>query len=139
MPALRQSRLPRKHEISLQNWASWQAFTNGNGCQIKQRFRRTTFQKTDSLSTAKTLGVLRNANEDTFSFNYSFTPDMEFTKRNVLKKTATIYDPLGFLAPYVVRTKLLIQQAVGSKQQIEKIHYCSTRNNGSHGSKNPQV
>ena len=65
----------------------------------------------NSLPTAKTLGVLRNANEDTFSFNYSFTPDMEFTKRNVLKKTATIYDRLGFLVSYVVRAKILKQQA----------------------------
>ncbi|XP_068697224.1 uncharacterized protein [Montipora foliosa] len=65
----------------------------------------------NSLPTAKTLGVLWNANKDTFSFNYSFTPDMEFTERNLLKKTATIYDPLGFLAPYIVRAKLLIQQA----------------------------
>lgn len=63
------------------------------------------------LQTAKTLGALWNANQDTFSFNYSFTPDMELTKRNVLKKTAAIYDPLGFLAPYVVRAELLIQQA----------------------------
>lgn len=67
--------------------------------------------KENSLPMAKTLGVLWNANEDTFSFNYSFTPDMEFTKRNVLKKTATIYDPLDFLAPYVVRAKLLTEQA----------------------------
>ena len=62
----------------------------------------------NSLLTAKMLGVLWNANKDTFSFNYSFTPDMAFTKRNVLKKTATIYDHLGFLAPYVVRAKHLI-------------------------------
>ena len=39
------------------------------------------------------------------------TPEIELTKRNVLKETATIYDPLGFLAPYVVRAKILIQQA----------------------------
>lgn len=44
----------------------------------------------NNLPTTKTLGVLWNANEDTFSFNYSLTPDMELTKRNVLKKTATI-------------------------------------------------
>ena len=87
----------------------------------------------NSLPTAKTLGVLWNANEDTFLFNYSFTLDMEFTKRNVLKKTPTIYDPLGFLVPYVVRAKLLIQQ-------IGMILYrITTRNNGIHGSKNPQV
>ena len=35
----------------------------------------------------------------------------EFTKRNVLKKTATVYDPLGFLSPYIVRLKLLMQKA----------------------------
>lgn len=65
----------------------------------------------NKLSTTKTLGVLWTADEDTFSFKYSLTPDIQLTKRNVLKKTATIYDPLGFLAPYVVRAKLLIQQA----------------------------
>lgn len=37
--------------------------------------------------------------------------DRQFTKRNVLKRTATIYDALGFLSPYVVRAKLLIQRA----------------------------
>ena len=65
----------------------------------------------NKLSTTKTLGVLWIAEEDTFSFKYLLTPDIQLTKRNVLKKTATIYDPLGFLAPYVVRAKLLIQQA----------------------------
>ena len=94
-----QSRLPSTREVSLKNWASWQAFTYGNGCQIKQRFWKTFQKKTEW-----------NANEDT-SLDYSFTPDMEFTKRNVLKKTATNYNPLGFLAPYLVRAKLLIQQA----------------------------
>ena len=67
----------------------------------------------NKLSTTKTLGVLWTADQDTctFSFKYSLTPEIELTKRNVLKKTATIYDPLGFLAPYVVRAKILIQQA----------------------------
>lgn len=40
----------------------------------------------NSLPMAKTLGMLWNANEDTFLFNYSFTPDMEFTKRTVLRR-----------------------------------------------------
>ena len=54
--------------------------------------------------------MLWTADQDTFSFKYSLTPEIELTKRNVLKKTATIYGPLGFLAPYVVRAKILIQQ-----------------------------
>ena len=67
--------------------------------------------KENKLSTTKTLGVLWTADLDTFSFKYSLTPETELTKRKVLKKTATIFDPLGFLAPYVVRAKILIQQA----------------------------
>ena len=35
----------------------------------------------------------------------------EFTKRNVLKKAVTVYDPLGFLTPYTVRSKLLMKKA----------------------------
>ena len=49
------------------------------------------------LPTTKTLGVLWNAHEDKFSFQFSAPPD-EFvcTKRKVLKKTATIFDPSDF-------------------------------------------
>ena len=65
----------------------------------------------NKLSTTKMLGVLWTAKDDTFLFNYALTPNLDLTKCHVLKKTATIYDPLGFLAPYVVRAKLLIQQA----------------------------
>ena len=64
----------------------------------------------NKLSTTKTLGVLWTADQDTFSFKYSLTPEIELTKRNMLEKTATIYNPLDFLAPYVVRAKNLIQQ-----------------------------
>ena len=65
----------------------------------------------NKFPTTKMLGVLWTAERVTFSFSYELTPDMTITKRNVLKKSATIYDPLGFLAPYVVRAKLLIQKA----------------------------
>ena len=60
----------------------------------------------------KTLGVLWIAKEDKFSFRYSAPPN-EFilTKRSVLKKTATIFDPLGLLSPFTVRGKLLMQEA----------------------------
>ena len=64
------------------------------------------------LPTTKTLGVLWSAADDKFFFRHSLQLDgFEFTKRNVLKKTATVYDPLGFLSPYIVRSKLLMQKA----------------------------
>ena len=67
--------------------------------------------KTEFLVT-KTLGVLWIPPEDNFPFHYSAPADeFVFTKRNVLKKTATIFDPLGFLSPFTVRGKLLMQEA----------------------------
>lgn len=33
----------------------------------------------------------------------------DITKRNILKVTATIFDPVGFLSPFVLRAKLLMQ------------------------------
>ena len=60
----------------------------------------------------KTLGVVWIVQEDKFSF--SFVPpsdELVLTKRNVLKKTASIYDPFGFLTPFVVRAKILMQEA----------------------------
>ena len=64
------------------------------------------------LPVTKTLGVSWTAREDQFLFHYSPpSKDFEFTKRNVLNKTATLFDPLGFLSPFVVKAKLFMQQA----------------------------
>ena len=68
-------------------------------------------EKTE-LPTTKTLGVLWAGTDDKFSSRHSLQLDgFEFTKRNVLRRTASVYDPLGFLSPYVIRSKLLIQKA----------------------------
>jgi len=66
----------------------------------------------DEFQSTKTLGVLWTVQDDKMTFHYT-APSTEFvfTKRNVLKKVATIFDPFGFLAPYVVRAKLLMQEA----------------------------
>ena len=37
--------------------------------------------------------------------------DFEITKRNVLKKIATVFDPLDLINSYVMRAKVLMQQA----------------------------
>ena len=66
----------------------------------------------NELPSTKTLGMTWAATDDQFSFQYS-PPDEEFvyTKRNVLRCTATVFDPLGFLAPFILLEKLLMQQA----------------------------
>ena len=62
--------------------------------------------------TRKTLGVVWIVLEDKFSFSFVPPPaELVLTKRNVLKKTASIYDPFRFLPPFVVRTKMLMEEA----------------------------
>ncbi|XP_071576379.1 uncharacterized protein [Temnothorax nylanderi] len=62
----------------------------------------------DSFST---LGLLWHPSEDTFAFAIHPRPVPEFTKRRVLAETARLFDPLGWLAPVVIRAKILIQSA----------------------------
>ena len=63
-----------------------------------------------NLPSLKTLGVLWLAKEDIFTFRAS-APDehFQFTKRNFLKKIATLFDPMGFLASFTIRSKILLQ------------------------------
>ena len=66
----------------------------------------------NELPVTKTLGVSWTAREDQFLFHYlPPTEDFEYTKRNVLRKTATLFNPLGFLSPFMVRAKMFMQQA----------------------------
>lgn len=64
----------------------------------------------DQLPCIKTLGVWWLAEEDIFTF-MEHVPDksMPYTKRNFLKKIATLFDLIGFLAPFTIRAKMLLQ------------------------------
>ena len=64
----------------------------------------------DQLPCTKTLGVWWLANEDIFTFR-EHVPDsnMLYTKRNFLKKKATLFDPIRLLAPFIIRAKMLLQ------------------------------
>ena len=49
------------------------------------------------LPSTKTLGLIWAATTDVFTFKVSQIPEQfKFTKRNFLKKIATLFDPLGF-------------------------------------------
>ena len=38
------------------------------------------------------------------------SPKFQITKQNVPRKVATIFDPLGFVCPYVIMAKILLQE-----------------------------
>ena len=62
------------------------------------------------LPCTKTLGVWWLADQDVFAFKETAPDDsMVYTKRNFLKKIATLFDPIGFLAPFTIRAKMLLQ------------------------------
>ena len=65
----------------------------------------------EGLPASKTLGVWWSADNDSFTFKEN-QPDesMLYIKRNFLRKIATLFDPIGLLAPYTVRAKLLLQE-----------------------------
>ena len=65
----------------------------------------------DYLPCAKTLGVWWLADEDVFTFKENAPADgMKYTKRNFLSKIVTLFDPIGFLAPFTIRAKILFQE-----------------------------
>ena len=63
------------------------------------------------LPSVKTLGVKWDALQDIFTFSTREDSDSPKTKRQILSKVATTYDPLQFLAPLVIRGKMLLQEA----------------------------
>ena len=58
----------------------------------------------------KALGVSWRSEEDTLSVPVPPSPAPQaITKRNVLKKIATVFDPLGFVSPVVIKGKMMLQ------------------------------
>ena len=64
-------------------------------------------------NTVKVLGVNWNTANDEIFFDfaelYKYGKSLPVNKRSVLKLTAKIVDPLGFLSPFVIRLKILFQ------------------------------
>lgn len=62
----------------------------------------------EERNTIKVLGLKWNPSNDSFSYSVHVF-DKPCTKRNMLSELARIYDPLGFLTPVTLYSKLLIQ------------------------------
>ena len=65
----------------------------------------------DHLPSIKALGIMWLAAEGVFTFESQIVKGkIELTKCSFIKKVATLFDPLGFLSPFIIRTKVLIQE-----------------------------
>ncbi|KRZ66295.1 hypothetical protein T10_3179 [Trichinella papuae] len=69
-------------------------------------------EKTEEHNQVKTLGMLWNCKNDELSYNIPLEIDetKEYTKREVLSAASRIYDPLGYLTPFIIRAKTLTQE-----------------------------
>ncbi|XP_055623126.1 uncharacterized protein LOC129766576 [Toxorhynchites rutilus septentrionalis] len=65
----------------------------------------------DSDETIKTLGINWEPSTDQFRFSINISrKEGPITKRKILSEIAQLYDPLGLIAPIIVRAKVLMQQ-----------------------------
>lgn len=63
---------------------------------------------------SKVLGMISGKDSDSFKFSVdSFTSFLQTkvdTKRSILQAASRIFDPMGFIAPFTIRAKLLFQK-----------------------------
>ena len=70
-------------------------------------------QGNNSLGLRKVLGINSGIEKDLFVFDFDevvqLEKDLKFTKTNLLKINATLFDPLGLIAPITLQGKLLFK------------------------------
>lgn len=63
----------------------------------------------DKLPVEKALGMFWNIENDTFGFQVAVNTKA-LTRRAVLSTVSSVYDPLGLVAPFVLKAKLILQE-----------------------------
>ena len=77
----------------------------------------------DQLPINRTLGLSWDAQTDEFYFS-SIRTDKPATKRGILSVISSLFDPLGFLGPFILPVKILLQelwrQGIGWDEEISE-------------------
>ena len=70
----------------------------------------------DKYPVVKTLGVAWDSKEDILTLPASrVSSDLPLTKRNVLRTVAAVFDPLGFVSPFVMVAKVILLQELWAR------------------------
>ena len=84
----------------------------------------------DELPIDRTLGIWWDAESDVFQFKV-IPAEKPNTKRGVLSVVSSLFDPLGFLAPFVLPVKIMLQdlwrEGFSWDQQIPEPYFSSWR------------
>ena len=73
----------------------------------------------DFLPLQRTLGITWDLDSDTFTFRIAHK-EKPYTRRGILSTVNSIYDPLGFVAPIIIRGKLLFRELVEENTDWDK-------------------
>lgn len=77
----------------------------------KEHRLRSDFLEIEEASDAKTLGIRWKADTDKFFFSPTkLLVQHSVSKREVLSQIAKLFDPAGWLAPFIIRTKMFMQE-----------------------------
>ncbi|XP_053390747.1 uncharacterized protein LOC128553594 [Mercenaria mercenaria] len=88
--------------MNLRSWSS-------NNSELKAIATREGVIDRDEVT--KVLGMCWKPETDTMAYRHHKIPTLDsVTKRDILRYSSRIYDPLGLLSPVTVRAKLLLQQ-----------------------------
>ena len=58
----------------------------------------------------RALGIYWNVHSDTFTFLFQCEFNTPWTKRGILRVICSLFDPLGFLIPFILVAKILLQE-----------------------------
>ena len=96
-------------KMNMRKWAS-----NRRLAAVECNEPKTVLLPDEGTEERKVLGVVWAPEDDTLRFDPSrlvcFGDNMRPTKRNLLRISARIYDPLGLLTPFTVRTKMMLKR-----------------------------
>lgn len=101
----------KKGGLELRKWASNCPDILPDASESTTEF----FLEPEDESNKKVLGIAWSPQRDTFGFKVKPVDLEKVTKRTILSNIARIYDPLGWLAPIVIRAKVLMQSLWLSK------------------------
>ena len=68
----------------------------------------------EALPVERALGVCWNVDEDTFELRINM-PDKPLTRRGLLSVVSSMYDPVGFISPFTLTAKKIIQDLTRKK------------------------
>ena len=104
------------------NSTSLLSMINSGQCEAENRPQTTHSTVTNASALGesnKLLGILWHHESDEFKFSLGdlqvYARSLPFSKRAVLRITAGIFDPLGFLSPFVINLKIMFQKLCVTK------------------------